>query len=812
MDAHEHVLRAVDLALDERDVVLAGQRLAEGDRRELAVGGRQRARDVVALDELLVAAPVLDQVGDRDHLQPVPRAVLDRSGTRAIVPSSLHDLADDAGRVQAGEPREVDGGLGLARRAASTPPGRARSGKTWPGWTRSCGLEAGSIATWIVCARSCAEMPVVTPSRASIETVKAVPNGVSLLVGHLAQAELVAALLGQAEADRARAPCVAMKLIASGVANCAAIVRSPSFSRSASSTTTTKLPCADVLDRLLDGGERARCSCQRSSLDRLASLGDAASEPLDVLGEHVDLEVDLVARARARRASSPRACAGRARPRSRRRRARRPSARRRRRRSSPSRRSSGGARRARRSQTRTPSPSGSTERTRPTPSTWPWTIVAAERLAGPQRRLDVDRVAAPSAPSVVRASVSGTASKASVAVADLDDGQADAVDRDRVAEPRRRRRVAAPRPSSRDAARRRRSTRRRRGRPRGRCPVNTCSRLRRDVPGLAEVARSSEDVLADAAPLRRCDVSCERLARSSRERRARPVAARASARRRGAACRRGPRSRNARRERRPALEQQRLDALGREHARARPRAGRCAARAPSPPGAGRGRTRAAAAAAARRRRARRAAGRRRAPCPSRPRPRPTRRAARARAGATPRPMTQRRAGHGDAAVERDRDLVGHERAPERHPGAPGLVLARAPRSGRRSSTSTPGLAQPLEPAAGLRVRVERAGDDARDSRLERPRRRTAASAVVRARLERHVERRAARALAGRLERDDLGVAARPRSCQPSPTTSPSGDDDRADDRVRIASSRAPRSASSSARSRGSRAALVRAAR
>ena len=37
-------------------------------------------------------------------------------------------------------------------------------------------------------------------------------------------------------------PCVAMNVIASGVTNCAAIVRSPSFSRSASSTTTTNRP------------------------------------------------------------------------------------------------------------------------------------------------------------------------------------------------------------------------------------------------------------------------------------------------------------------------------------------------------------------------------------------------------------------------------------------------------------------------------------------------------------------------------------------------------------------------------------------
>src|SRR5690349_18924296 len=38
-------------------------------------------------------------------------------------------------------------------------------------------------------------------------------------------------------------PCFAMKLIASGVANSAAMVRSPSFSRSSSSTTTTMHPC-----------------------------------------------------------------------------------------------------------------------------------------------------------------------------------------------------------------------------------------------------------------------------------------------------------------------------------------------------------------------------------------------------------------------------------------------------------------------------------------------------------------------------------------------------------------------------------------
>ena len=114
VDAHEHVLLAGDLALHERDVVLAGQRLAEGDGRELRRRRSAGRTDVIALDELLVAAPVLDQVGDRDHLQPVRGAVLDQVGHARHRPVVVHDLADDAGRDQAREPREVDRRLGLA--------------------------------------------------------------------------------------------------------------------------------------------------------------------------------------------------------------------------------------------------------------------------------------------------------------------------------------------------------------------------------------------------------------------------------------------------------------------------------------------------------------------------------------------------------------------------------------------------------------------------------------------------------------------------------------------------------------------------
>ena len=124
---------------------------------------------------------------------------------------------------------------------SSTPPSLARRGKTWPGCTSDSGVERASIATWIVCARSAAEIPVVTPSRASTETVNAVCSGASFLA---------AIRLSPSSSQRSPVsvrqisprPSLAMKLTASGVANWAAIVRSPSFSRVSSSQTTTIRP------------------------------------------------------------------------------------------------------------------------------------------------------------------------------------------------------------------------------------------------------------------------------------------------------------------------------------------------------------------------------------------------------------------------------------------------------------------------------------------------------------------------------------------------------------------------------------------
>ncbi len=125
-----------------------------------------------------------------------------RSGTRAIVPSSfMISQMTPAGFRPARRARSTAVSVWPAR--CSTPPGFAATGNTWPGRTRSPGPFVGSIATWIVCERSAAEIPVVTPSRASIELSKVGPVGCLVVVLHRRQAKLVAALLREQQADEA---------------------------------------------------------------------------------------------------------------------------------------------------------------------------------------------------------------------------------------------------------------------------------------------------------------------------------------------------------------------------------------------------------------------------------------------------------------------------------------------------------------------------------------------------------------------------------------------------------------------------------
>ena len=90
-----------------------------------------------------------------------------------------------------------------------------------------------------------------------------------------------------------------MNATSSGVASSAAKIRSPSFSRSSSSTTTTGLAGGDVGDGSLDRVERH--DEVSSSVGGPAAVPTGAmqaaygQQPLDVLGEDVDLEVDRLA-------------------------------------------------------------------------------------------------------------------------------------------------------------------------------------------------------------------------------------------------------------------------------------------------------------------------------------------------------------------------------------------------------------------------------------------------------------------------------------------------------------------------------------
>ena len=135
MHADENVLAVADLAADERDVRLAVDLVLEGIHAEHAELGRQLGGGD-ALDQRLGPHAVLDQIRDRDHQQAVllrELRQLRHARHRAVL---VHDFADDAGRIQPGDSRQIDRGLGLTgahhhaarlRTQREHVPGRARS-------------------------------------------------------------------------------------------------------------------------------------------------------------------------------------------------------------------------------------------------------------------------------------------------------------------------------------------------------------------------------------------------------------------------------------------------------------------------------------------------------------------------------------------------------------------------------------------------------------------------------------------------------------------------------------------------------------
>src|SRR5471030_607140 len=159
---------------------------------------------------------------------------------RAMVPSSyITSQITPLGSKPAMRARSQAASVWPAR--ARVPPGWAISGKMWPGLTMSSALASLAAAACTVRARSAAEMPVVTPVVASIDTVNLVPKPEPLrgaINGSFSSSQR-SRLIGMQIRPRA---CLAMKLMCSGLQHSAAMIRSPSFSRSSSSMRMTILP------------------------------------------------------------------------------------------------------------------------------------------------------------------------------------------------------------------------------------------------------------------------------------------------------------------------------------------------------------------------------------------------------------------------------------------------------------------------------------------------------------------------------------------------------------------------------------------
>ena len=160
---------------------------------------------------------------------------------RAMEPSGFMRISQTtAAGVSSGEVGEVAAGLGMARAHQHAAVLRLDR-KICPGCTMSSGLACFAVATRTVRARSAAEMPVVTPEAASMEVVNAVPMGERLSLTMSAMPSWRQRSSVSVRQIKPR-PWVAMKLIASGVTKSAASTRSPSFSRSSASASTTMRP------------------------------------------------------------------------------------------------------------------------------------------------------------------------------------------------------------------------------------------------------------------------------------------------------------------------------------------------------------------------------------------------------------------------------------------------------------------------------------------------------------------------------------------------------------------------------------------
>src|SRR5579862_355584 len=223
-------------------------------------------------------------------LRPCALAKASSSGMRAMEPSGfMISQITAAGVSPAASARSHPASVCPAR--TSTPPFCAITGKMWPGWTMSLAFACFAVAARTVRARSAAEIPVLTPVAASMETVNAVPMGERLsftMSGRLRLRHFSSVSVRQI---RPRA-CMAMKLMASGVTKSAASTRSPSFSRSSASARTTMRPWRSsstkswVVSRVMESS-----SGKTSILPACRGRSAFVEQALHVAGQHVHFEV-----------------------------------------------------------------------------------------------------------------------------------------------------------------------------------------------------------------------------------------------------------------------------------------------------------------------------------------------------------------------------------------------------------------------------------------------------------------------------------------------------------------------------------------
>ena len=254
------------------------------------------------LDQLLGAAPVGDQVLDRAELEAVLLAELDEVGHARHRAVLLHDLADHAGRRQAREPREVDRALGLARALERAAGARAQR-EDVAGLHDVARAHAGID-------RDLDRAGAVARRDAGLDALARLDrDGERGLVRrlvvrhHQAQAELVAALRGQRQADQAAA-VRRHEVDRLGRHELGGHARDRPRSRGPGSRRRRPSRRGGWPRLPPRSGRTARRTrwrqwCSRvlpvgASVQTMLPAGSSGKQALDVLGDHVHLEIDVI--------------------------------------------------------------------------------------------------------------------------------------------------------------------------------------------------------------------------------------------------------------------------------------------------------------------------------------------------------------------------------------------------------------------------------------------------------------------------------------------------------------------------------------